>query len=218
MNKRSPQKINRGRGRKWSRALKMPWAIRTEIRRWLAHPFILIKFKLKGLRWGKGCRIYGAPIIQHFRGSRITLGSHVVLRSWVNSNPIAPDHPVVLATRAGTAEIKIGDECGLTGVTIVAEEKVQIGQRVFVGANSTIVDTDFHPLRYDDRFQQPRKGGAEPTVIENDVFIGMNVMILKGVRIGEGSIIGAGSVVTKDVPPHHLAVGNPAINIGHIHG
>jgi acetyltransferase-like isoleucine patch superfamily enzyme len=87
---------------------------------------------------------------------------------------------------------------------------VTIGDNVAVGTNSTIVDTDFHPVDPRLRRENPAKAKTAPVVIEDDVFIGMNCLILKGVTIGRGGVIGAGSVVTKSVPPGMLAVGNPA--------
>jgi acetyltransferase-like isoleucine patch superfamily enzyme len=79
-----------------------------------------------------------------------------------------------------------------------------------VGANSVIVDTDFHPISPEDRILNPNEGKTADVIIEDDVFIGMNCLILKGVTIGRGSLIGAGSVVIKDVPPGMIVAGNPA--------
>jgi acetyltransferase-like isoleucine patch superfamily enzyme len=82
--------------------------------------------------------------------------------------------------------------------------------RVQVGANSTIVDTDFHPLTPAGRARDFLAGAHAPIVIEDDVFIGMQSLILKGVTIGRGSVVGAGSVVTRDVPAGVVVAGNPA--------
>jgi len=72
------------------------------------------------------------------------------------------------------------------------------------------MDTDFHPLDAALRRLEPSRGATRPVVIEDDVFIGVNCLILKGVTIRRGSVIGAGSVVTGSVPPHVVAAGNPA--------
>jgi acetyltransferase-like isoleucine patch superfamily enzyme len=98
----------------------------------------------------------------------------------------------------------------MTGGTICASEKIIIGDRVTVGANSTIVDTDFHPLQPNLRQAQPQGAEGSAVTIEDDVFIGMNCLILKGVTIGYGSVIGAGSVVTQSVPASMVVAGNPA--------
>lgn len=209
---RPPRAVTRSRCLRsvLQKALDAPWLVPTELRRLLSLPFIRLMFALKGVRWGRGWRILGTPIIQRHRGSVINLGEGLVLRSWRSSNPLTPNHAVVLATRSRTAVIKIGRDCGFTGTTIVAAESIEIGDRVLVGANTTIVDTDFHPLNWRDRQLDINAGKHRPVVIEDDVFIGMNTLILKGVRVGRGSVIGAGSVVTKDVPAEAVVTGNPA--------
>ena len=189
----------------------MPWRLTSELRRLAALPLHRAAFALHGIRWAPGLRVYGLPMIQRYRGSRIELGAGVVLRSWRSSNPLAPNHAVVLATRSASAVLTIGPGSGLTGVTVVAEERVEIGERVFVGANTTIVDTNFHPLDPDVRRATPSAGQHRPVRIEDDVFIGMNALILKGVTIGQGAVVGAGSVVVRDVPAYAVVSGNPAV-------
>lgn len=199
-----------------SRVLAMPWRVANEFRRILALPYIRTRFLLHGVRWGHNWRILGMPILQRHGGSRIIIGDRVSMRSWKSSNPLAPNHPVVLSTRTESAEILIGDDCGFTGATIVADERVVIGNRVLVGANVTITDTDFHPLSPVQRTQDLNAGAHAPVVIDDDVFIGMNALILKGVHIGSGAVIGAGAVVTRDVPSRAIAAGNPAKVVGSV--
>ncbi|CAN5782576.1 DapH/DapD/GlmU-related protein [soil metagenome] len=191
-------------------ALEAPWRVSNELRRLLILPYIKMVFRLNGIIWGHSCRILGAPIVQCVRPSSITLGHRVTLRSWPASNPLTPNHPVVLATRKHGAVIQIGDDCGFTGTTLVAAERIQIGNRVQIGANSTIVDTDFHPIQVEERARDFLNGQHAPIIIEDDVFIGMQSLILKGVTIGRGSVVGAGSVVTKNVPAGVVVAGNPA--------
>ena len=153
---------------------------------------------------------YGAPVLQKHRGSHMQFGPKLCLRSSVRSNPLGPSHPVILVTWQPGARLEIGRDFAMTGGTICAAEHVSIGNRVTIGANTTIVDTDFHPIESERRRQSPDGGETAPVVIEDDVFIGMNCLILKGVRIGAASTIGAGSVVTRSIPAHVLAAGNPA--------
>jgi len=190
--------------------LDQPWRITNELRRITSLPYIRFMFTLYGIKWGKGWRILGMPIIQRHGSSTITLGDRLTLRSWRTSNPLTPTHPVVLATRNPGAVIQIGDDCGFTGTTLVAAESIQIGHRVQVGANSVIVDTDFHPTQVEERARDFLNGQHAPIIIEDDVFIGMQSLILKGVTIGRGSVVGAGSVVTKNVPAGVVVAGNPA--------
>lgn len=199
-------------------AFTTPWRAINELRRVATLPYIRLMFLLQGIPWGQNWRIYGMPIIQRHRGSIIQLGDGLSLRSWYSTNPLAPNHPVVLATRTATAVLCIGTDCGFTGTTLVAAERIEIGNCVAVGANVTIADTDFHPLDPDERQRNFLAGQHAPVIIEDDVFIGMHSLILKGVRIGQGSVVGAGSVVTCDVPPSVIVAGNPARIIRNLRG
>jgi acetyltransferase-like isoleucine patch superfamily enzyme len=106
--------------------------------------------------------------------------------------------------------LEVGINFAMTGGVLCAAERITIGNNVVVGANTTIIDTDFHPLNSIDRNLSPTEGIIAPVLIEDDVFLGMNSLILKGVTIGNGSVIGAGSVVTHDIPPRVIVAGNPA--------
>jgi acetyltransferase-like isoleucine patch superfamily enzyme len=117
---------------------------------------------------------------------------------------------VVLATRTADAQIEVGDNCGFSGTTFVAAKHITVGDRVQIGSNASVVDTDFHPLRPEVRRKNFNAGASAPIVIENDVFVGMDSLILKGVTVGEGSVVGAGSVVSQNVPPSTVVAGNPA--------
>lgn len=99
--------------------------------------------------------------------------------------------------------------------------RLSIGDRVLIGHNTSIFDSDTHPLnarqRHDQYVEIITKGHPseidlreEPVTIEDDVWIGASVVVLKGVTIGRGAVIGAGSVVTHDVAPYVLVAGNPA--------
>lgn len=187
-----------------------PWKVWNELRRWLVLPYVRLLFLVNGVKWGKGWRIYGVPIIQRHRRSEILIGDGLQLHSSVRSNPLSPYHPVALSTRCHGSRLLIGDQVGITGGTICAAEYIKIGSRVVIGANSIIVDTDFHPLSPEERMRHGNVGKSAPVIIEDDVFIGMNCLILKGVTIGRGSVVGAGSVVTRNVPPGVVVAGNPA--------
>lgn len=185
-----------------------PWKAGNEIRRWLTLP--LAAWALRGLDIGAGWRCYGPPIIQRHRQSRIRIGACMSLRSTARSNPLAPNHPVIISTRRPGALLTIGEDFGMTGGSLVCDERITIGDRVWVGANTVIADTDFHPLEPESRAARPLAARTAPVTIADDVFIGMNVLILKGVTIGAGAVIGAGSVVRRDVPAGAIVAGNPA--------
>jgi acetyltransferase-like isoleucine patch superfamily enzyme len=137
-------------------------------------------------------------------------GNGLHLRSTVRSNPLGVNHPVILSTWVKGASLRVGENFAMTGGTICCAESITIGDYVALGANSMVVDTDFHPLTPQARRVDSSAGKTAPVIIEDEVFIGMNCLILKGVSIGQGSVIGANSVVTRDVPPGSIAAGNPA--------
>ncbi len=196
--------------------LSTPWKIQNQIERWLVYPYVRWIFASNGVAWGDGWKIYGAPLILKHRQSRIGIGAGLNLRSTLRSNPLGPNHKVILCTWTAEATLQVGRDFGMTGGTICAAEKIIIGDRVTVGANTTIIDTDFHPMRAAYREIEPNKGATAPVVIEDGVFIGMNCLVLKGVTVGQGSVIGAGSVVVRNIPPGVIAAGNPAQIIGAI--
>jgi acetyltransferase-like isoleucine patch superfamily enzyme len=122
--------------------------------------------------------------------------------------------------------IEIGDECYLANANLVASAHLAIGSGVYVAGGVTIVDSDFHPIspaaRIGDTIalsplgERRRRPSVEaaPVVIEDDVWIGYNATILKGVRIGAGAVIEPGAVVTRDVATGISVAGNPARAIG----
>ena len=124
--------------------------------------------------------------------------------------------------------MRVGDYCYFTNAVLLCELEIVIGNYVLIGWNTTITDTDFHPiapaLRIADAIacsplgkQRARPPIArKPVVIEDDVWIGPNSTILKGVRIGAGAVVEPGSLVTRDVPPGARVLGNPAQVIGKV--
>lgn len=157
----------------------------------------------------RGCRFHGAPIFYRHPGSHITAGVRCVFRSAVWSNLAGINHPCILATLAENATIQIGEDCGFSGAAIAAAHSVTIGNRVMVGVNSSISDTDWHPV---DPILRASGGAgvSQPVIIEDDVWLGANVVVLKGVTIGAGTTVAANSVVTKSLPPGVIAGGIPA--------
>lgn len=89
---------------------------------------------------------------------------------------------------------------------VLDENRVVIGDNVFIGPNCSIL-TPLHPLCFEDRNTGNEYSAA--VKIEDNCWLGGSVTVLPGVTIGEGSVIGAGSLVSKDIPPHSLAFGNP---------
>jgi acetyltransferase-like isoleucine patch superfamily enzyme len=169
-----------------------------------------IAFKAAGATSGAGLNAIGAPHINLHPESAISLGQCVTLISKTFATALGVNHPVVLRTLAAGAQIRIGDRVGISGGSICAAMLIEIGDDTMLGANVTIADTDFHSLH-----PAYRTGHTHPTIgiaevrIGKRVFIGTNSLVLKGVRVGDNSVIGGGSVVTKDIPENCIAAGNP---------
>lgn len=119
---------------------------------------------------------------------------------------------------------KVGDFTLLNGALIMAEECVEIGSYCLISWNVGIADSDFHPIDPAQRkldalalapFHEPRLPRPSirtaPVRIADNVWIGMGALILKGVEIGENSVVAAGSIVTKSVPANVVVAGNPAV-------
>lgn len=109
--------------------------------------------------------------------------------------------------------ITIGDGCLMSpGARISASDEITLGNGVMLANGAYITDSDWHGL-YDriDRDEEVR-----PVILEDNVWIGDHAMVLKGVTIGENSVVGAGSVVTSDIPPNVVVAGNPAKIVKHL--
>ena len=108
----------------------------------------------------------------------------------------------MLSTLKSGATIEIGNNCGFSGTVIGAALHVKLGNNVRCGANTLITDSDWHS-------DDPRTGADAEVIVEDNVWLGYGVKVLKGVHIGANTLIGACSVVTKDIPSNAIAVGNP---------
>lgn len=110
-------------------------------------------------------------------------------------------------SKQADAEIVLGDYCLISpGVRISAAQSIRIGDNCMLAANVIISDSDWHGIY--NRIRPFRC--TKPVVIENNVWLGERVIVTKGVTIGENSVVGAGSVVTKNIPANCVAAGNPA--------
>lgn len=162
---------------------------------------VRFKFKLWGIVYGEGIRTIGRIIVFRTPESEIRIGNHCFFNSSSKLNFRGINHPCILQTGTNHARIIIGDHVEMSGCSIVCNDSVIIGNNVLLGANCQIGDRDGHQDRYASK--------PAPIIIEDGVWLGMNVTVLKGVTIGKNTIIGANSLVTKDIPANCIAVGNP---------
>ena len=141
---------------------------------------------------------------------KLAIGKVVRINSKMSANPIGGDTKTIIRTKPNSI-LKICDGAGISNSAIICHNNIHIGENVYIGGGCRIYDTDFHSLNYGNRIlDDGRDVKTAPINIEKGVFIGAGCIILKGVTIGEKSIIGAGSVVTKSIPPHQIWGGNPA--------
>ena len=182
------------------------------LRRTLVSAAVQRLLRWHGVECGPGLIAYGLPFVARVAGSRIALGTRVALCSSTRANPLGVNHRIVLRTLAPGSEIVIGDDTGLSGASICAARSVTIGQCCLLGANVTVTDYDFHALGPANRRYTTERDaiGCAPVVIEDNVWLGLNVIVLKGVHIGANSVVAAGSVVTGSLPANCVAGGVPA--------
>ena len=165
------------------------------------------------VRVGAGCYFERKEGFARFRSTRdpgLVIGDRVRVYTWTTFN-VEPD-----------GRVEVGDDSVLVGAIFMCARSIRVGRRVVISYNVTIADSDFHPLDPDERKRDAvanapfgdRAGRpalvARPVVIEDDAWIGIGAIILKGVTIGIGARVGAGAVVTRDVPARATVAGNPA--------
>lgn len=156
-----------------------------------------------GVRLGPGCLFFGHPRFRRYPQSGIIIGAGCRFNSSPFSNLIGINRPCILSTLAKGAKIQIGSNCGFSGTVIGCASEIVIGENVRCGANTLITDTDWHT---DDQ----RAGPNAAVVIEDGVWLGVNVTVLKGVTIGKNTFVAAGSLVISSLPSNVVAGGMPA--------
>jgi hypothetical protein len=199
------------------RAIQLCDRLRLRALRWL-HPGLEIdpsaSSNLAHARYalGPGARLRIGPgvVTERIRGALcFTLGpgAHVEIgeRTWLRTE-LGPVHVVAFEG----AELRLGPESFLNGCHLSAKRRLTLGRRAWVGPGSRVFDADQHD------FDAERPEVVAPVSIGDHVWIASDVTVLRGVSIGEHSVIGARSVVTNDVPPHSLAFGAPATVRGRV--
>lgn len=162
--------------------------------------------KLKGIDLGNKLSFYGVPIFKRNYRSKITIGERCRFRSSAKSNLVGLNRKNIIATFKENAQITIGYDSGFSGTVIGCSNSITIGNNVLCGGNTFITDFDWHPIK---RIKKDEPVLSSPVVIEDNVWLGLNVIVLKGSVIGKNSVIGANSVVTGRIPDNVIAAGNP---------
>lgn len=168
--------------------------------------------KLNGVTIEKGFKSKGIPNVDVTLGGSFIVGKNFKINNGNKYNKIGRQQPCFFII-GENGQLQIGNNVGISSTAIVCEKQIIIGDYVKIGGNVVIYDTDFHTLDSNLRKERESDYGNinnQKVVIKNNAFIGAHSTILKGVQIGENSIVGACSVVTKSIPDNQIWGGNPA--------
>ena len=171
-----------------------------------------MKFKLWGIKHGKNLCVHGHIGLYIAPSAQVIIGDNYYISSGWHINALARNLEASIKVNDGGC-LLIGNKVGMSSPVIWVHQSVTIGDYVQIGAGTLIMDSDAHSLHYSQRRDLKTDLNCKqnaPIVIEDDVLIGANCIILKGVTIGARSVIGAGSVVTQNIPADCIAAGNPA--------
>ena len=168
-----------------------------------------MKLKGAGAHVGHKCKIFNSFYILVKKGGDLKIGDNFTMQSGSCFNPLVRGaKSSIYVSNKGV--VTIGNNSGISSSCIWCIDSIKIGDHVHIGANCVLMDNDAHSLDSSiRRYPSIDIAKSAPVVIEDDVLIGTGSIILKGVKIGARSIIGAGSIVTKDIPEDCIAAGNP---------
>jgi acetyltransferase-like isoleucine patch superfamily enzyme len=165
----------------------------------------------KGVRCGPRLRMYSLPLCSRHPLATIEIGSDVTILNRLSENASGISHRTVLVAGRPQASLKIGNHVGISGAVLFCTREIVIEDFVNLGADSCVYDSDLHPIQSMARRERDHDAvTCAPVRICEDAWIGARAIILKGVTIGPRSVVGAGAVVTKDVPPDTIVAGVPA--------
>ena len=167
---------------------------------------IHLKMRYWGVKLGKKIVFYGN--IRLVNMNKMSIGNNTRFHSGYTNFVGGYQTTAIWVGQKGI--LKIGQNVGISNSTIVTESSIVIEDEVFIGGGTRIYDNDFHALDKETRLNSPTVVPSFPIIIKRGAFIGGHSTILKGVIIGENSVIGASSLVTNSVPPNEVWAGVPA--------
>ena len=172
---------------------------------------VTIYLLLWGVKVGKNLSAYSLPLCRRRGSAKIEIGNNAVILNKLSENPAGITHPTVLAAILPGAHLKIGNNVSMSGAISYCEKEIIIEDNVSFGAGAKVYDTDFHVInafkRKEGKIEDVKRASVR---ICQDVWVGSNATILKGVTIGARSVVGANAVVTKNVPSDVVVAGIPA--------
>ena len=163
--------------------------------------------KRKGAKIGNNCMMTGKNAFSLSQGSTLEIGDNFICRSGFRGHILGAE---CSSFHIWGGKLKIGANSGISATNINCSEFISIGSHVLIGAGCLITDSNHHSINWKQRCMEGDCNiKTAPIVIEDYVFVGAKSIILKGVTIGEKSVIAAGSVVVDDIPANCIAGGNP---------
>ena len=193
------------------------------LHRWMVKIVMLrynrIKMILQGVSIGKNAKVYNSVYLDIHPKSQVTIGHDFTITSGGNYNPLCRNIKGCIVAERSNTKITIGNHVGMSAPCLWAKKEINVGNYVNIGGDCIIIDSDAHNLDWKIRDSgimfstketlDVHTAKCAPINIQDHVLIGARCIILKGVTIGENSVIAAGSIVTKDVPANVIAGGNP---------
>lgn len=186
---------------------------------YLRYNRLCIKLCIGWNNLGKRAMIFNHIYLDIHPESNVMIGDDFTFTSGESINPLCRNQRGCIVAERHNSIIEIGHHVGMSSPCIWAKERITIGNYVNIGGDCIIMDSDAHNLDWRVRDSGEMFSPTEsldnhtakcaPIIIKDHVLIGAKSIILKGVTIGEGSVIGAGSVVVKDIPANCIAAGNP---------
>lgn len=173
-------------------------------------PIAKINFYLNGAEVAKGLRVKGLLKVFITRRGVVTIGENCSINSGENANIIGRQQKTIFWVEG---ILTIGNNLGMSCSALICNHEIEIGNNVTIGGNTVIYDTDFHslnPILRLNKKEDKKNAKWGKVTISDNAFIGSHTTILKGVTIGKNAIVGACSVVAKDIPSDEIWAGNPA--------
>lgn len=169
------------------------------------------KYRLLGRKViiGRHFRVYGRGLDIRGPGT-VIFGDYCTVLTYKNA-------PTTPWTHSPEAVIRFGDRVRIASSRLGCQKRIEVEYGAGL-SEARIMDTDFHQIEVSDILRYDTRGIAKPVIIGPNVWLCANSMVLKGVKIGENSVVGAGSVVYENVPPNVVVIGNPARVAWHLRG
>ena len=172
--------------------------------------FAKLSFSFNGVKSPKNLNVNGYMKVFVTRRGKVEIGNNLSVNSGNNHNIIGRQQKTTFWVEG---KLTIGNNVGMSATALICNHEIEIGNNVTIGGNTVIYDTDFHSLDSGiraNKIEDKKNAKWGKVTLKDNVFIGAHTTILKGVTIGKNSIIGACSLITKDIPTNEIWAGNPA--------